>query len=142
MAISIYGSKGWPVLEGLNWNYKLVRETWKPSCSGFFYAERSGGFDFHKISESLRIRTILNYFAVVPVWERLQNTPQLPTTSFACVETLCGTRHNTHNRHLLLNEMQTSCGVFCNLARSGEKQQQQQQQRDNRPRCRRGRVDF
>ena len=31
---------------GLNWNYKLARETWKPSCSGLFYAERSDAFDF------------------------------------------------------------------------------------------------
>ena len=50
------------------------------------------------------------------VLERLQNTPQLPTTSFTCVEVLCRTRHNTIDTVLLFNEMQISSGVFCNLA--------------------------
>ena len=52
---------------GLNWNCKLAGETWEPSCLGVFYAERSDDFDSYKILGSLRIRTILNYLAVVPI---------------------------------------------------------------------------
>ena len=47
--------------KGLNWSYKLARETWKPSCSEVF-SMRS------KVTVLIFIiRTILNYFAVVPI---------------------------------------------------------------------------
>ena len=47
-----------------------------------------------------------------PRRERLQNTPQLPTTSFTCVEMLCRTRHNTIDTSVIQRDANKLRGIL------------------------------
>ena len=44
--------------------------------------------------------------------ERLQDTPQLPTTSFTCVEMLCRTRHNTIDTFIIQRDANKLRGIL------------------------------
>ena len=77
-------------------------------CKGIFKQLRD--FAVKKLHFLMKIYVDIN---LTDFLERLQNTPQLPTTSFTCVKMLCRMRHNTL---LLFNKMLISCPVFCNLA--------------------------